>query len=188
MEAPPITLFSKKVDPEGVMELVLDHYPEARIVEDDQGWSIIIEQKRHVLSRTRALEINHEPDYYLGKDWDNQRMKLAGHLADAPMSKERHLTMLPVILEFEFALAFVAEPAIDVEKEDYRYSLILKIAQHLNGCLFLFGGHLLDSQGRVLVHPDGDFDPEAVFPKVENPLVDVKEDGEREEVSSEEAS
>ena len=72
MDAPPITLFAKTPDPDGVRKLILAEHPDARVTEtEDGGWSSIeVRRKRGFLRGEDTLSINHDPDYYGGASWN----------------------------------------------------------------------------------------------------------------------
>lgn len=166
MDTPPINLFSNKIDPQGVLQLVLDEHPDATVEKDpDAGhWtSVTVSRKRGLFKKSASLVINHNPDYYGGEGWSRQRDGMAGYFQKFPLEDLQRARLLATVGGFGFALSCTSDPPVWPDEDDFRNDLISKMAAQLEACIFIPGA-LLDSEYRTLASADGEVDPEAQFP------------------------
>ena len=172
MAAEPISIFSIKINVSGVAQLVRRLNPDARIAGTDDAWTaIVITGKKSWFGKSTALTINHDPDYYAGKDWPMQRQGTQNYFSRFP-EVERKKAILRTIGAFRFSLGILAEPLIDLDSPDWRAELLLQIAQLLDGYLFT-PSSLRDAQGRVLIDAAGNSDPEAHLREITPVLAEV---------------
>ena len=105
------------------------------------------------------LTINHDPQYYIGKSWELQKLGMHNYFSQFPENQHKKRS-LRLIQRLNFAVACILEPA-RVEK-DKRLSLILSLSKKLRAIMFVpTPGSLIDSDGRVIMRVDGYADPEA---------------------------
>lgn len=173
----PLTLFSHRVDPDGVLEILREAGP-IEVVDGPGGWSSATLRWKTGLFSKRILTVNHAADYYSGPGWDRQLAGMRGYFEQF----DARPVVGALIGSFRFALAMPdGEPPED--PDDPMHQVIRRLTSHLDGVLFL-PGYFLDSRCRVLVAPDGEHDPDAVMPASValstssdiEPLVDDDED------------
>jgi hypothetical protein len=164
MAAEPITVFSRRVDPEGLYRyldrLGLDLEIEGTLT----AWTAL--RIRGVGEQGPCLlTLTHDPAYYAEPNWSRQMQGMAEYFARFPESpnKERVL-MLPTSLHFSLGTLF--DPDMD-PPHDPRLPVLFEVAQYLDGVLFT-PSSLRDAQGRVLLSAYGpeEEDPEARWPEV----------------------
>jgi hypothetical protein len=159
-----ITIFSHKIDPDGVLRVVQATAPKIRETQEGGTWGkAVAEFPRGFLRKKLSLILTHDPDYYQGDRWPQQHSGMLGYFARFPMDEKRRSQVMSTIESFRFCIGTVADPDLDLSTSDPRLDLLSAIASEIDGCLFVPSG-LLDARGRVLIDADGSFDPEAVFP------------------------
>lgn len=164
MAMEPINVFSRRIDPLGVLILLRSLSPSLQVVGPDDCWEkIVISGPKRFFRRAATLTFTHDPDYYDGPGWPQQRMGMQGYFSRFPETETKP-EILRLIGTFRFALATDWQPDLDDEKDE-RLGYLYAVARHLDGVLFT-PSSLRDAEGRVLISADGDFDPNAVMPKM----------------------
>lgn len=163
MAAEPIILYSHRIDPRGILELLLRIAPGCKVVGPAENWQeVIIQSKKSWFGKTATLTILHDEEYYDGDDWPMQRSGMQGFFSRFPDGSGK-LDVLRLIETFRFSLATSFFPDFDFDGGDSRLEILFAIARHLDGCFFT-PSSLRDSAGRILLDCTGYSDPEAVFP------------------------
>jgi hypothetical protein len=164
MAMEPINVFSRRIDPKGVLALLRSMDPSAQVVGPEDCWDkIVVSGPKRLLRRAATLTFNHDPDYYDGPGWPRQRMGMQGYFSRFPET-ERKPEILRLIGTFQFALATDWQPDLNTA-DDERLKYLYAVVRHLDGVLFS-PSSLRDAAGRVLISADGDFDADAVMPKM----------------------
>lgn len=185
----PINIFSCRIDPRGVSEL-LRRLGTAKVKGDDDDWEEIqlTLKKNGFLSKAPVITFGHHAEYYDGEDWPRQVMGMQGYFSRFPETPTKR-QVLRTIGSFRFALT-VPQHDLDIESQDERLKVLYAVCQHLDGVIFTPSA-LRDAQGRVLLGGDGEFDPAAILPKLppQDDLTDDEEfeveDGDELEVDEE---
>lgn len=163
MAAEPINLFSHKIDPRGVVELLRRLAPGCQVVGPDDNWEkVVVHRDKSWFRKAASLTILHDQEYYDGPDWPLQRSGMQGYFSRFPESPSK-VNVLRLIGSFRFSLATAFKPDLALDSADWRRDILLAVAQHLDGCFFT-PSSLCDSVGRVLLDANGFSDPQAVFP------------------------
>lgn len=162
MAQAPVNIFSQHCKPQEVQEMLRQLLPEAVIQTDAEGgWTAAKGTwKRGWLKSSLHLEVRHDPDYYLGGDWNKQIAGMAGYFSRFPSAKKRP-EVFGYLPGLTFAVSFMLSPG--AVADDPRQEVIHKIARLLDGVIFL-PGLLLDADGHVLISAEGEPDPEARLP------------------------
>ena len=165
MAAEPINLFSRKIDPRGVVQVLRTLAPSLQVIGLEDCWEkIIIAGSKRFFKKSPLLTFIHDPDYYDGPGWPRQVMGMQGYFSRFPGIDQRP-EIMKMIGNFRFALATSFEPDLDIDSEDDRLKYIFAIARHLDGAIFT-PSSLRDASGRVLIAADGEYDPQAVMPQL----------------------
>lgn len=165
MAAGPITLFSHKVDPAGVLRVLRELAPNLRLTGNDEQWQqIVIAGKAGIFRKADTITFNHDPQYYTGLKWDQQLAGMRGYFRQFRQNENTDRVML-LIQSFRFALAVIAEPEIDIDSSDERLKYIFAVARHLDAAIFM-PTSLRDASGRVLISADQDPDSDATMPAI----------------------
>lgn len=159
----PINLFSHKIDPRGVVQVLRDSGFPLEIKGPEDDWSqIVVEVKKGSLfRRRRVLTFGHNAEYYDGKGWPGLILGMQGYFSrfqEVPRMPE----VMQMIRSFRFSLA-VPQHDLDIWSDDERRALIFAVCRHLDGVIFT-PSSLSDAEGRVLFRAGGEYDPEATFP------------------------
>jgi hypothetical protein len=163
MSFEPINIFSCRIDPRGVAEL-LRRCGEAKVSGPDDDWEEIVVtlRKGSWFRKAQALTIGHNSEYYDGGDWPRQVLGMQGYFSRFP-DTPRKSEVLRAIGSFRFALS-VPQHDLNVESADERLKIVYAVCQHLDGVIFTASA-LRDAQGRLLYSADGQYDPEAILPR-----------------------
>ena len=166
MAAEPINIFSRKVDPAGVLAVLRKLDPGVRADGEGDAWrNATVTVRRGVLRKTLTLRFGNDPGYYAGDDWLRQMSGMMGYFSRFPAG-DRADAVARTIASFRFALATFFEPdRSSAGDDDPRMRFVYEVAQHLDGVIFTPSG-LRDAAGRSLVLANGEQDPEARFPEV----------------------
>lgn len=178
MAFPPINLYSRNCDPEGVLAKLLEVVPEAVVTRHADGaWKEVTGTwKRGWLKGHLKVKAGHQPDYYSGEGWGVQRSEMIGYVSKFPgVEKRRDLLSYISGLNFSFNLTLDPDPV----GNDPRIELAFEMARHIDGILFLLG-RMLDGEGRVILDATGADDPDAVVPEHEADDHEVPAFGEEE--------
>jgi hypothetical protein len=164
MAMEPINIFSHRIDPRGVVALLRSLAPAVAVTGPDDAWQeATVTIARPGREGRARLTFRHDPDYYDGPGWPRQMLGMQGYFSRFPEG-ERKPEILRLIGTFRFALATEWEPDLDSDGDE-RLSYLYAVARHLDGVLFT-PSSLRDAEGRVLISADGEFDPDAVLPKM----------------------
>lgn len=165
MSAEPINIFSRKIDPRGVVRVLRTLAPSLQLEGPEDCWKkIIIAGPRRFFKKSASLTFMHDLEYYDGPDWPRQVMGMRGYFSRFPGIDERP-EILRLIGTFRFTLATAFEPDLYLDGADNRLAYIFAVAKHLDGVIFTPFG-LRDASGKVLIAADGEYDPEAVMPQL----------------------
>src|SRR5437764_4400496 len=100
---------------------------------------------------------------YDGPGWPWQVLGMRGYFSRFPEGG-RKPDILRLIGTFRFALATDWEPDLDPEGDE-RLPYLFAVTRHLDGVLFS-PSSLRDAEDRILISADGEFDADAVLPKM----------------------
>jgi hypothetical protein len=165
MTAEPITIYSRKIDTRGVVQLLRNLAPELRLVGPEDSWEkVTIGGPKRFLRKSSTLTFLNNPDYYDGADWPRQVFGMQNYFSQFPGIGERR-EILRLIGSFRFALATAFDPEQALDGEDDRLTYIFAVAKHLDGVIFTPFA-LRDASGKILIAADGEYDPSAVMPHV----------------------
>ena len=160
----PINIFSYRIDPGGVANLLRSMGESVRVDGPDDDWSAIEIMLRQggMFRRARTLEFGHSREYYDGPDWPFQIMGMRNYFSEFPDGKNKP-EVLRLIGSFRFSLSVPTE--VDLHSRDERLAIIFAVCKHLDGAIFT-PSSLRDASGRVLLSGYGDEDPDAVLPRI----------------------
>jgi hypothetical protein len=175
----PINVFSRRIDPRGVVAVLRSLAPDVVVDGPDDDWrEATVTLPRPGRPEPVRLTFRHDPDYYDGPGWPQQMLGMHGYFARFP-DGGRKPDVLRLIGTFRFALATDWEPDLDPDGDD-RLAFLFAVARHLDGVLFT-PSSLRDAEGRVLISADGEFDPDAVLPKLPPAAAAEPDEGEEDE-------
>jgi len=165
MAAEPINIFSRKIDPRGVVQVLRTIAPSLQVIGPEDSWEkIIIAGPKRFFKKSLSLTFLHDPDYYDGPGWPRQVMGMQGYFSRFPGIDERP-EIMRVIGNFRFALATSFEPDLFIDSDDERLKYIFAVAKHLDGAIFT-PSSLRDASGKILIAADGEYHPQAVLPQL----------------------
>ena len=160
----PMTIFTCKKEPDRLLEYIRSIKPPAVIKEAaDGGWSATLKVRTGVM-RKKQLIINYDPAYSQPPEWDVQKMGMKNFFSDFSMPDERMTTVQRMIDQFQMGIGLVDDPPVS-GGDDPRLEVMHGLASLVDGVFFVPSG-FLDAEFRTLVHADGSFDEEAIFPKL----------------------
>ncbi len=107
MAMEPINIFSRRIDPGGIVTLLRSLAPAVMVTGPDDAW----QEATITIGRAR-LTFRHDPDYYDGPDWPRQVSGMQGYFSRFPESR-RKPDVLRLIGTFRFALATDWEPDLE---------------------------------------------------------------------------
>jgi hypothetical protein len=164
MAMEPITLYSRTIDPPGVLRRLRELMPDVEVDGPDANWhsAVVTFPKGDDI---RKLTFTHDPDYYAEPGWSGQMNGMQGYFARFPET-DRKSRALMLLTTFRFSLGTLFEPDFDPEG-DPRLQVLFSVAELLDAVLFT-PSSLRDAQGRVLFGAGGEDeeDPDAVWPRV----------------------
>lgn len=176
MASAPITLYSYRVDPESVLEIVQRIAPKVKVSRNGETWTEINAIfPRGAFRKPLILKLFHDPDYYLGEGWEQQHVGMLSYFSQIPMDEERAPIIMRLVASLKFCVGSIAKPGLDSVVNDPRLDLLSAIATNIDGCIFTPNG-LLDRNGRSLISVDGSFSEDAVVPS--HPVADGFDDDE----------
>jgi len=161
----PINIFSHRIDPRGVAELLRAAATDVKVSGPDDDWQeiVIVFAKKGLFRKARVLTLGHNSDYYSGLDWSKQVAGLQGYFTTFPDCRAKADVMW-IIRSFRFALA-VPQDDLDIDGTDERLALVYAVCRHLDGAIFT-PSSLRDASGRILIDAKGYSDPDAVLPNL----------------------
>jgi hypothetical protein len=178
MAAEPITIYSFRIDPLGVLSVLRTLEPSLRVVGPEENWDkIIITGSKRFGKKAPTLTITHDEDFYNGAEWPNHLLGMQGYFSRFPETN-RKPGIIQKLGNLGFILGTIADPEIDLNSNDERSRFILAIAKHLDGLIFSPSA-LRDAEGRVLIASDGSSDTDAVLPQYPV-LISMEDAGETE--------
>jgi len=163
----PITIFGPRVDPAGVLQLVRSRFDNVEVDGTDEAWTqlTVTFPKRRFWQKAQTLVLSHDPDYYAGPGWPTQVTGMGNFVGSfatsPPLGAARD-----VIARLRFALAVRSDVDMQADRNDPKLELLFAICDHLDG-FFFSPSTLRDAHGRVIVDAAGDWNPNAVLPKVD---------------------
>ena len=82
----PINIFSHRIDPAGVVNLLRTLAPAAIVNGPDDDWSTIeiVTAKSGLVRREKKLTLGHDAEHYDGDDWATQIMGMQGYFSEFP--------------------------------------------------------------------------------------------------------
>lgn len=167
----PINIFSHRIDPRGVLQ-VLRSLGTVTVTgpEDDWQEATITLKKPGVFRRAPVLVIGHDSEYYADPGWQQQVRGIQGYFSRFPdtPTKPQVLKSLGVL---RFALSF-PKCDLEIDSTDPRVDIVYAVCRHLDGVIFAPTA-LRDAQGRILINARGEYDNEAVLPRV-LPIAEVQ--------------
>lgn len=169
----PMNIFSNRVDPRGVAELLRNTVAGVEVVGPDDDWEqiVVVFPKKGLFRKARVLTFGHDANYYDGPDWPQQVAGMQGYFSrfpDCPTKSD----VLRLIGTFRFSLS-VPQHDLDINSSDERLRLVYAVCQHLDGAIFT-PSSLRDAAGRILIGADGNSDPAAILPRMP-PMADHPE-------------
>ena len=145
----PITIFSRNIDPAGIVrriiEMGLEPILELDGTPEDWGQATLTFSEGD--EPPRLLYLNHDPNYYAKENFAGQMNGMANYFDRFPES-ERKSIALGLIGTFRFSIATLFEPDFDPEG-DPRLSVVCAVTEAIDGVLFTPSG-LRDASGRIL--------------------------------------
>lgn len=157
--AEPINLFAAVADPEQVLAEIRDRY--ATIVDGEgANWRSV-----RIDFPNGALTLLHDPDYYAGSGWLEQRRGMQGYFRRFPLSRALHERVEAVIESFGFALGTRFDPDYNDPGSDERFAILSGLTRMIDGVIFTPYG-LRDAEGRFLCGAGGEHDEDATWPSL----------------------
>jgi hypothetical protein len=175
----PINVFSHRIDPRGVAELLRKSGYEMQITGPDDDWEEIVltVHKGGLFKKPKLMTFGHSSDYYDGDDWPRQVMGMQGYFSGFPETPNKR-EIMQLIRSFRFSLA-VPQHDLDIDSRDERLKILYAVCEHLDAAIFT-PSSLRDARGRILIGAGGNADPNAVMPKLP-PTADATDDEDEEE-------
>jgi hypothetical protein len=161
MAAEPISVFSHKIDPRGVLKLLCRLSPSSAVSGPEDDWeAVALTVPQGDGRRPTGLTFRRPRD---GPGWPPLLLGLRNHFAGFP-DAPRKADALRLIGAFRSALAVEWAPDLVPDGDD-RLPYLFAVAGRLDAAL-LTPSSLRDAEGRVLLGADGSSDPDAVLPRL----------------------
>ena len=163
MALEPINIFSHRIDPRGVAELLRKMHPDMSITGPEDDWSEIevVTSKGGLFKKKRVFALGHDSEYYDGEDWSQQVMGMQGYFSRFPETPQQK-DIFRLIRSFRFSLSVPVED-LDIEGNDARVDILFAVCRHLDAAIFT-PSSLRDASGRILYDASGFTDPAAKMP------------------------
>jgi len=160
-----INIFSRRVDPRGVVEVLRRSGFKMKIEGPDDDWKQIVltVRKARPFRKPCLMTFGHDSAYYDSDRWPRQVMGMQGYFLRFP-EVPRKSEIIRMIRIFRFALS-VPQPDLNLDSDDERLALLDAACQHLDGVIFT-PSSLRDAHGRLLIGAAGESDPQAVLPRI----------------------
>jgi hypothetical protein len=163
MSAEPITIYSFRIDPRGVLSVLRSLAPSLQLIGPEDSWEkIVITGPIQSSKRASVLTLFHDEDFYNGGDWSNHLLGLQGYFSRFPDTNWKP-GIIQKLGNLGFILSTNADPDIDIDSDDERARIILAVTKFLNGMIFSPSA-LRDAEGRKILAWKGKPDPDAVLP------------------------
>lgn len=166
----PINIFSRKIDPRGVLDVLRRSGFAVQVEgpEDDWQQAVVTVRKGGLFRKSITMTFGHNSDYYDGDGWLRQVLGMQGYFSNFP-DVPRKPDIMRAIGAFRFALS-LPQDDLNIESDDERLSFVYAVCKQIDGVVFT-PSTLRDAQGRTLISSAGEFDPQAVLPQM--PPVEV---------------
>ena len=165
MATEPINIFSHKIDPKGVLNVLRSLKSDVVVSGPEDDWQQVdvIFVKKGLMRRERKLSIGHNSEYYDGPNWPTQKFGMMNYFSSFPDCPNKP-DILRLIRSFQFSLS-VPTHDLDIDGQDDRLELLFEVCRHLDG-VFFTPTSLRDSSGRILISRFGASDPKAALPAI----------------------
>ncbi|HEV8002857.1 MAG TPA: DUF4272 domain-containing protein [Planctomycetaceae bacterium] len=158
----PISLYSHRVDPQGVLQALKRVAVDFALEGTPAQWTQVIAcGPRRLLRKRMELRIGHAPSHYYS--WARQLHGMAeyfGRFPDVP----RKADILRAVHGFQFSLSLAENTDLDLHGTDARLEWVYEIVRHLDG-MIVTPTALRDAGGRILISSWGEFDEQATLPQ-----------------------
>jgi hypothetical protein len=161
LDPEPINIFSRRIDPRGVVELLRRLGKRVEVAGPDDDWTEATVAIPTGFWRTRQLVFGHNSEYYDGPDWPKQVFGMGNYFSGFPDVAIKS-QILRAISQFRFSLAF-PRADLDIDSDDPRCQLVFAVCKHLDGMIFT-PSSLRDAAGRILIDAASNSDPQARLP------------------------
>jgi hypothetical protein len=159
---PPITAFLTRLDTAGLVELVQDLDPDARVEEDGQGGMRLVACVLHPAG-VLSVTLQYDPEYLEGAEGAAQRRGMQEYFRRFPCDPTRISRVVAAIPVLTDAVTVQYQPDQLEDMDDPRDGLVWGLAKRFDGVVFL-PGVLFDAEGRVLLSAAGEVDADAALP------------------------
>ena len=159
----PINIFSRRIDPRGVVELLRRLGKRVRVAGPDDDWTQAAVTISTGFWPSRQLVFGHDANYYDGPDWPQQVFGIGNYFSGFP-EVEIKPAILRAISQFRFAFS-LPQCDLDSDGNDPRLRLVYAVCKHLDGMIFTPSA-LRDAAGRILIDAAGNSDPLAALPAI----------------------
>ncbi|MBI1902993.1 MAG: DUF4272 domain-containing protein [Planctomycetia bacterium] len=164
MDLPPICIFSRRIDPRGVAQLLRSLGGDFQMTGPEDDWQEIeVQVPSGFLRRPKPLKFSHDAQYYDGPRWPRQMLGMQGYFSQFPDSP-RKADALRLIATFRFSIS-VLQYDLDIHTADPRLQVVFAVCRHLDGVFFL-PGSLYDASGKIIIDCHGNSEPEARLPQM----------------------
>ena len=159
----PISVFSHRIDPEGVAALLRSSAADVEVYGPDDDWTkiVVVFGKRRLFREARVLTLGHNAEYYNGPGWSKQVAGMQNYFSNFPDCSAK-AEVMRIIRTFRFSLS-VPQHDLDIDSSDDRLALVHAVCRHLDAAIFT-PSSLRDAAGRVIIDAGGYSDPSAVLP------------------------
>lgn len=166
MAAEPIVIYSHKIDPDGVLQILRTLAPDVTVEGPAESWrqATVVGEGRGLPGRWR-LSFGHDRNYYASSNFARQMNGMQHYFRRFPENENTTRIMLLIqSLRFALATSPPPEPELELHSDDPRLEYVFAVVKHLDGVIFTRSG-LWDANGRLLYGAD-DPDPEALMPGI----------------------
>ncbi|MDB5341533.1 MAG: hypothetical protein JWN70_7152 [Planctomycetaceae bacterium] len=166
----PINVFSRRIDPRGVISAIRALGLEVQLTGPDDDWEqVVVLGPKKLLRKRLTLTLTHDANYYDGPNWSSNVLGMRNYFGGFP-EVPRKGQILDAVSRFRFAIA-VNQEDLDIDSRDERLPWLQAVCSHIDGVIFT-PSSLRDSAGRILIGAGGHADPLAVLPQAP-PIVET---------------
>ncbi len=159
----PIVVYSRRIDPEGVVRLLRRIAKRVRVVGPDDDWNEAIVTVRTGFWRTTKIVVSQSSELYDAATWPAHTFGLSNYIAEFP-EVEGKTAILQALRQLRFAVSF-AQSDVPLDGDDPRCEVVLNVCRHLDGMIFTPSA-LRDASGRILTSVSGESHPQAELPRI----------------------
>jgi hypothetical protein len=150
----PLVIYSWKIDPLGVLNLLGTIAPHLVVAGFDENWSrATVTLASGYFRQKKIISFSHDPAYYTRPDWPEQLRGMQLFYTQFP-----HHPQLPnaiACLRFAIAVSPPTRPDFDLTRStDDRRRILFEIVGQLDG-LLVSPRHIRDRHGKILAGPEG---------------------------------